>query len=149
MKRLILLSALSLYFLSNALYAQDVPQSQVPSVVVNVFQQNFQKAYDIEWEMDGDRYKIAFETGILGNDHEAWYTSTGKLVKHVEEISKSDLPASVLKNIQTTYNGYQIDDIEKITEGLTVTYKMELESFTQDWKIVCNSNGKTIRKIAD
>ena len=43
--------------------AQDIPQSQVPSIIVNKFNKEFPKASDIEWEMDGNLYNVDFEMG--------------------------------------------------------------------------------------
>lgn len=104
--------------------AQDIPQSQVPSLIVNDFQQKFPKARRVEWELKGDQYKVEFETGILGDDHDVYYSRDGKLVHHKEEISKSDLPKNVLSKISKDFGGYRADDIEKISENGRVNYKM-------------------------
>jgi hypothetical protein len=135
----------SFTFLSNA---QDIPQSKVPSVVVNKFQQTFPKATDVEWEMAGENYKVEFEKP-LEVDHEAWFDKTGKLIRHKEEISKSKLPASILTKLKTDYNTYRVEDVKKITEGSKITYTVELESSGSEWKITYSNEGKELNKIAD
>lgn len=133
----------------STLQAQDIPQSQVPSVILNEFNKQFPKATDLEWEMDGNLYNADFE--ISWNiDHEVWYNAEGKMVKHKEDISKSELPKAVNNRIQEDFSGYSIDDLERITDNGKVVFKMELNALTQtDWDIVIDSEGKVISKIAD
>lgn len=129
--------------------AQDIPQSQVPSVIVNEFNKQFPKATDVEWEMDGSLYNVEFEIG-WNIDHEVWYNAEGKVVKHKEDISKSELPKAVIDRIKTDFKGYSIDDLERISDNGKVVYKMELEALTlQDFDVVMDSNGKILSKIAD
>lgn len=148
-KKLFLITALALAFFPHTLLAQDIPQSQVPSLVLNSFQKSFPKAADIEWELKGELYKVEFETGLLGTDHDAWYDNTGKLIRHKEEISKSDLPQNVLAKINSDFNGYRVKDVKKITENNHVTYTLELKTFSEEWKVAFDSQGTMLSKIAD
>ncbi len=149
MKRNFLICSFVLFFSTSAVFGQDIPQSQVPSLIVNSFQQAYPKAYDIEWEMDGEMYKVEFETGLTGSDHDAWYDKTGKLVRHKEKISKSDLPQKVTAKINNDYKGYQVDDVKKLTEGSKVTYTLELKTHTEEWKIALDPDGNILSKVAD
>lgn len=149
MKRAFLIGSFALALFANTAFGQDIPQSQVPSVIVNNFQQTFPKAYDIEWELDGENYKVEFETGLLGTDHDVWYDKTGKLVRHKEEISKSDLPQKVLAKINSDFSGYRVDDVKKITEGKKTTYTLELKTFSEEWKVAFDSEGNILSKVAD
>lgn len=149
MKSIFLTTALTIFSLTNKVVAQEMPQNQVPSVIVNNFQKQFPKAFDVEWELKGNLYQVEYEIGVLGADHEAWYNQTGKLVKHKEEISKKDLPQKVLSSIDKSFSLYRIDDVKKITETNNVTYTLELNSFTEEWKVAYDNNGKLLSKIAD
>lgn len=149
MKRAFLIGSFALALFANTAFGQDIPQSQVPSVIVNNFQQTFPKAYDIEWELDGENYKVEFETGLLGTDHDVWYDKTGKLVRHKEEISKSDLPQKVLAKINSDFSGYRVDDVKKITEGKKTTYTLELKTFSEEWKVAFDNEGNILSKVAD
>ena len=97
---------------TGTIFAQDIPSSQVPSVIVNNFKKEFPKANDIEWEMQGDLYNVDFEIGWF-TDYEAWFTASGKLVKQTQEISKSDIPKAVANAIKTQYKEYRIEDAKK------------------------------------
>jgi len=148
MKKQILILSTALA-ISLSTQAQDMPQSQVPSVILNQFNNQFPKATDVEWEMDGNLYNVDFEVS-WNIDHEVWYNAEGKLIKHKEDISKSELPKAVNDRIQADFSGYSIDDLECITDNGKVIYKMELNALTQtDWDIVIDSEGKVISKIAD
>lgn len=149
MKRKFLLSAFIVALSTIAVLAQDIPQSQVPAVVINSFQQKFPKANDIDWELKGDLYEVEFETGLLGTDHEAWFQSTGKLIKHKEEISKTDLPEKVTEKIKGDFPGYRIDDVKKITENQKVTYTLEVKNKSEEWKIAIDAQGTVLDKVAD
>lgn len=99
--------------------------------------------------MDGGLFKVEFETGLFGTDHHAWFDPTGKLLRHKEEIAKSDLPAAVRNTLSKAFNAYRTDDIDKITEGPAITYKIELKSSSGKWKAVFDSTGRVLAKHAD
>lgn len=130
-------------------YAQDIKQSDVPSVVVNSFEKAFPKAMDVEWELKGDLYKVEFETGATERDHSAWYSKTGELKKHKEDITKNELPKAVLAKIAKDYSGFTVDDCDKYTADGKSTYKVELDSATQEWKITFDANGVELKKVND
>ena len=148
MKNLILtISILSLSF--NHISAQNIHQNEVPSVILNNFQKSFPKAADTDWEIKGNLYEVEFETGFLGDDHKVLYSRDGKLVRHEEEISKSNLPKTVLTSIKKSFNGYRTDDIKKITEAGKVIYNIELKNISQEWKVVFDAQGKILQKRED
>lgn len=122
--------------------AQDIPQSSIPSVVLNAFQQKFPQASDVEWEKKGEVYEVEFDLAF--KDHKLLIDSAGKLIKHKEEINAVDLPAAVKETIKKGFLTYKIEDTDRIeTEGLVI-YKIELENSTQEQKIYVGEDGKII-----
>ncbi|QQQ30335.1 PepSY-like domain-containing protein [Chryseobacterium indoltheticum] len=148
MKNLIVAISILGLSLTN-ISAQDIHQNEVPSVILNNFQKSFPKAADIDWEIKGNLYEVEFETGLLGDDHKVLYSRDGKLVRHEEEISKSNLPKSVLASINKSFSGYRIDDAKKITEGRKVIYNVELKNLSQEWKVVFDAQGRILQKRED
>lgn len=145
-KILIIAAVIGITFTSQA---QDILQSQIPAVILNQFNSQFPKATDVEWEMDGSNYTVEFELN-WNIDHEVWYNTEGKIVKHKEDISSSDLPKVVNERIQTDFSGYSIDDVERITDNGVVVYKMELNHLMQqDWDVVIDASGNVLSKMAD
>lgn len=131
------------FLLTGVANAQDMPQSQVPSVVVNSFKKEFPKAGDIEWEKQNDQYNVEFEIGFF-TDYEAWFDATGKLIRYTQDISGSKLPEAVKNAIKKQYKGYRIDDAKKITENKVVTYSVEIEKGNDELKLVFSKDGKLI-----
>ena len=135
---------LAILFLgTGTIFAQEIPESQVPSVIVNNFKKEFPKASDVEWERQGDQYNVEFEIGWF-TDYEAWFTETGKIIRFTEDISERDLPEAIKNAIKTQYKGYRIDDVEKITENGVETYKVEIEKGDDERNLVFSTNGELI-----
>jgi hypothetical protein len=129
--------------------AQQIPKSQVPSIVLNNFDTQFPKATDVEWELKGALYLVDFETN-WNVDHEIWYDAAGKMTKHREEIAKNTLPAAVLSKINTEFKGYDIDEAEKVTTDNGVCYVVELDAFLkEEWEVTLDENGTIISKLPD
>lgn len=148
MKKQILILGVTIA-IASIVRAQDIPQSQVPSVIVNEFNKQFPKATDVEWEMVDNFYNVDFEIG-WNTDHEVWYNTEGKIVKHKEDISKSELPKAVNDRIRADFSSHSINDLERISDNGQIIYKMELNALTKpDWEIVIDSEGKILSKIAD
>ena len=147
MKKNLLISAFALFFSVGEAFAQDIPQRQVPETVVNSFKQAFPKARDIDWEMDGDMYKVEFKTGVR-NDHDVWFDKAGEQTRHEEEVSEKELPNAVTSKIKSEFTGYRVDDVKKITQG-KVTYTLEVKKLKEEWKLVLDADGNVVSKIAD
>ncbi|WP_418359287.1 PepSY-like domain-containing protein [Sphingobacterium detergens] len=144
-----ILSACILALSTIGAFAQDIPQSQVPAVVVNSFQQKFPKAKGVDWELKAGLYEAEFETGLFGTDHEVWIQSNGKIVRHKEELAKNDLPKAVIAKVKKDFPGYRIEDVKKITEEQKITYAFEVKSRADEWKLVVDTQGDILGKIRD
>lgn len=148
MKRNILIIAFGLLLAHGTGLAQNIPQSQVPSLVLNNFKQSFPRAYDVEWEIKNNEYRVEFETKG-SKDHEVWYDNSGRLLKHKEDIAKRKIPAAILSVIKNDFNGYRIEDAKKITTGSTIQYSMELKTLKQEWKVFFDEKGAILKQYAD
>ncbi len=141
MKKLILFFIALVAF--NNSFAQDLRKSEVPSVVLNQFNSKFPKAFDVEWEKDGDLYKVEFETK-WNNDHDVWFNSEGKIIKQKEELSARDLPQAIKDYINQEYKNYKVDDVDKITENNRVIYKVEVENRKREINLFFNEDGTLV-----
>lgn len=131
-----------------AVSAQDMKVDDVPSDLRNTFEQAHPDAKDVEWEKEGDSYKVEFE--INREDHEIWYTADGNTSKTEKEISESDLPQAIKSVISNNYADYKIDSIEMTEEGGSASYVVELEKGWNDEKnIVFAADGKIVSEIDD
>lgn len=137
MKKYILIT--SAVLIATLVNAQDIPQSQVPSVILNAFQQKFSDVSDLEWEIKGDLYKAEFEVG--NRDHDVWINKEGIITKHKEDFPKGQLPDAIRSVLESQFPNYRIDDVDKIeTEG-RVFYQVELDGKSGDRVILFNADG--------
>ncbi|NIJ44193.1 hypothetical protein FHR24_000632 [Wenyingzhuangia heitensis] len=126
--------------------AQDLFTSEIPSVILNNFNLKYPKARDVEWERKGTNYEVEFETN-WNKDHEIWYSATGEIVKHKEDISKKELPEKIQNKINIDFKGYYINDVERVVAYNKTHYKMDVNALLKDnWEIVIDQNGEILSK---
>lgn len=123
---------------------QNLHQNEVTSVVLNQFNVQFPKATEVEWKKGGKLYKVEFETG-RDKDHDVWYNAEGEMTKHKEELSRSNLPEAIRKNIKKDFKSYKIDDVDRLTEGYSIVYKVEIEKYNHERDLFYSENGKLIK----
>lgn len=126
---------------TSTIIAQDIRQSEVPSVVVNNFKKEFPKAKDVEWEKKGDVYNVEFEIGLF-TDYEAWYKESGKIIKYTQEIPNRDIPKAIKETIKKQFDGYKVDDAKKLVENNIEFYLVEIEKKNDELNLVFSKDGK-------
>ena len=149
MNRKLIWSAIIIALTTTGAIAPDRPQSQVPAVVVNSFQQKFPKAKKVDWELKGNIYEAEFETGLFGTDQEAWFQQNGKLVRYKTDFGKRDLPNKVLDRVKRDFPGYSIEDVTKITAEQKVSYAFEVKNRNDEWKLVLDPQGNVLKQVRD
>ncbi|MFC5270994.1 PepSY-like domain-containing protein [Adhaeribacter terreus] len=122
MKPLILAIALS----TSSLFAvaQDIKETEVPSVVMNSFKSQFSDAQKPEWEKLNDKYEVEFEQGTA--ERSVVLDASGKVLMQKQEIENSAVPAAVTNAIKQKYSGYELDEAEKIEYNGQTYYEVEL-----------------------
>lgn len=137
-----------LMFATATISAQDLKTHEVPTNLQTIFSKSYTNAKDVEWEKNGDHFKVEFEIGR--NDHNIWYDKQGNIVKSKIEISKNDLPAAIASSVKTKYADYKIDSVEVYEEGAKKTYKVDIEKgWNKERKLVIDASGKILSDIED
>lgn len=149
MKTMLTIICAAALLTGNPLHAQRLDPAQLPAPVAAAFTKAFPKAMDIEWKQKGEQYKVEFETGLFRDDHEAWYDAAGKLLRHEEEVSASDLPEAVKAAIAKEFPGYRTDDVKRIEADGATTWIVELQNGSEEWKVAYDAAGVQLRKQAD
>lgn len=129
-------------------FGQEITSGNVPAAIQAGFQTHFPTAYAVEWEIENGVYEAEFKTG-LAVEHEAWFDVNGTLIKHEEDITRSELPEAALSYIQTEFNAFTLDDLNRITTAGEVRYTVEVKTFTEAWKLIFNAAGSLESKISD
>ena len=145
MKSTILVVTASLFFLYSC--SQDIPNSKVPSVVLNTVQAKFGSANKIEWEKKNDLYEAEFKKDSI--EYAVYIDLAGKLVMYKIDIKENELPAAVSSIVHTEYVGYKIDDAEKIEKEGVTWYEVELEGKgKKDLKLNFAADGKFVPEMS-
>ncbi|SKC83992.1 PepSY-like domain-containing protein [Ohtaekwangia koreensis] len=142
MKKATLITAMLLWAVTS--FAQDIPEAQVPPAIVSSFKKEFANATDVKWEKKQDAYTVKFDIGAV--DHKAWLDNAGKIVKHKTDIKESELPAAVTATLKKEYSNYKVSGVNKVQEGNTITYEMDLKNDTEKWETVFGGDGKVVKK---
>ena len=140
MKNVFLLCFIALATLS--VNAQDLHNSEVPETVKKVITSKFPDAYDLEWEKSGENLEAEFD--INRYDHSVWINATGDILQQKSEMSKTDLPGSVIRAIENKYASYRVDDTYKIRSGENVYYKVDLENSSSEMKVYILESGEIV-----
>lgn len=128
--------------------AQDMNPNDVPSELRTAFDRAHPNAGDVEWERDGESYKVEFE--IDRQDQEVWYAADGKAAKTEKEIGENDLPQAIRSAIAGKYADYKIDSIEMTEADGSATYEVELEKGWDDERqVVFDAEGKVLSEWND
>lgn len=123
----------------------DIPLSEIPSVVENTFESHFPNAMDVEWEAHGNDFEVDFEMGKT--DYSARIDNAGTMLGYKYEISNTEIPASIITALNTEYSNKEWDDPEILVNGENSYYQIEIDGFLKDKKIVLDSTGKKIDNI--
>ncbi|MDR2125990.1 MAG: PepSY-like domain-containing protein [Prevotellaceae bacterium] len=113
------------------------------------FKSDFPKSHDVEWETDGDIYEVEFDLRL--KDYKVYYDSAGNILMIVQEIFRSELPSVVKNAAKAKYPEYSFEDIDKISRGSEVFYKIEMERFLSDLevKLLIKSDGVILKETID
>lgn len=141
------MKSLSLIILGTAISiascGQDIPDSKVPSVVLNAVQAKYPGATDVEWEKKKTNYEAEFKTDSMKLT--LLVDGNGKIIQQKKDISNDALPAGILAAVKSAYAGYEIDDVEQIEKNGTIIYEVELEAKgKKDLKLFYSADGKLV-----
>ena len=138
MKALTLALAFSAF--SFLAIAQEVKETEVPSVVMNSFKSQFSDVQKAEWEKLNDKYEVEFEQGTI--ERGAVLDASGKVLMLKQEIANTEIPATISNAIKQSYKSYDLEEAEKIEyEGKTY-YEVELSRFFMGKELVFTADGK-------
>ena len=103
------------------------------------FKADFPQASDVEWEVADSVYEVEFD--VKFRDRKAYYDAEGHLLATVEEIYRSELPAVVKNAAEARYHKYHFEDIDRISRGTEVFYRIEMELGDAEIELTVRSDG--------
>jgi hypothetical protein len=129
----------------NETKSNDKANVDVPAAVKSDFEQKYPAANDVEWEKDGNEYKVDFR--INGEKNTLKYGEDNSVKKSEIRIDKSALPAAVTKTVESQYSGYTIEKADEINEvGKGKQYEVEVKKGDEVLDVHLTPNGEIIKK---
>ena len=136
-KSIFLILAIAMGF--TACEDDDMRNSEIPSVVLNGFTEQFPDAKDVEWEKKADIYEAEFD--IDNVDHEAILNTEGSLLKYKYDIVYEELPEAIKTTITTDYDKTKVDEVELLKISENTYYQVEFDEEPTDTKIIFEETG--------
>lgn len=136
-KSIFLILAIAMGF--TACEDDDMRNSDIPSVVLNGFTEQFLDAKGVEWEKKADIYEAEFD--IYNVDHEAILNTEGSLLKYKYDIVYEELPEAIKTTITTDYDKTKVDKVELLKISENTYYQVEFDEEPTDTKIIFEETG--------
>lgn len=146
MKRIIVILALAASFL--AAWSCDKYEDGRPSKDIrNEFQRMYPDAWDVEWEYQGSRWEVSFETGKRpeGKEHTAWYDASGGWIMTETEVFLSEVPQQIKAYLaESEYGSAQFtdNDAEYIMTPAGNYYRFDVRDGKDQFEVDVNEDGQ-------
>ena len=144
MRRVFFLSIFAAFFMT-ACAQDDKPNTEIPSVVLNAFESEFDNPENADWEMKGEDFEVEFE--LEKAEYTAILSKTGKVLKYKKDITKTDLPETVASVLQREFSDKKFDDFDLIVIDDDEYYQIEIEETLRDKDIIFTASGEMTSNI--
>lgn len=133
----------------------------VPATIRTSFDTKYPKASKVMWYqyapdktmpadptawyygLDDKDYYVTFNWQDA--DYIAWYDN-GNWIRSSQRIDDIDLPADIMRAINTQYPGYTIADVDMERDSKQELYEVKLVKGDSKWNVHYNANGSVARK---
>ncbi|MGV3504838.1 MAG: PepSY-like domain-containing protein [Adhaeribacter sp.] len=116
-----------------------LPAKEAPALVHNTLMARFPYATEVEWDKKSGLFEAEFNQGQ--QDQAVLIDETGIIKMIKQDIGLAELPAAVLNKIKKDYPAYQVDDLERVENGASLFYQVELEKGLREKKLVLAPDG--------
>jgi uncharacterized membrane protein YkoI len=129
-------------------FRQELKDSEIPSSIMNLIR-------DIYGEMDIDGAKYVEEPEqtiymirgeINDYDHAFTFVQDGTILKHSQDLAKSEIPESILKTLNKSYDGYEIRDADLEEEGGKGVYILKLRKSRDNVRVTFSPKGRVLEE---
>jgi hypothetical protein len=116
-----------------------------PSTVTTAFSEKFPTATDAKWEKENDTEWEA-EFKLDGKEYSANFATDGTWKETEYEVEKSEIPAAVQLTLDSTFVGYNIEEVEMTETATSKAYEIALEKGKEHLEAVIDLEGKVLRQ---
>jgi len=120
-----------------------------PKAVTDNFAKKFNGATKVKWDTE-EKNEWEAEFKMNGKDMSVCFDDAGKWLNTEAVISEKDLPANVLKAVQTAYAGWKIESVESYESPELKAYELGIEKGKEELEIQVTADGKiTVNKESE
>ena len=122
-------------------------QNQTPPKAVEAaFAKQFTTVKHVKWEQEDDEWEAEFKQN--GNEITACYDNTGKWLETETEVKKSDVPAEIFKVVNLKFEGWDIEEVERVEKPDFKGYEITLEKDETETEVLVSDAGElTVKKV--
>ncbi|SOE21133.1 Putative beta-lactamase-inhibitor-like, PepSY-like [Spirosomataceae bacterium TFI 002] len=127
-------------------YRRELKDEEIPASVLNAIKSQYGK-FDIErakYVEDGGNTNYIIGAEINDKDHVFWFDIKANLLKHTQDLKDSEIPAAILKKVNSDYKNYDVRDADLIEIRENVTYVLKLKGSEKQVYITFNKAGKVL-----
>ena len=126
--------------------ADDYPNADIPSVVLNEFRSSYPEASEVEWEQVKDLYEVDFELG--GKDAKAMFQISGDILREKQDINLKALPREVIESLEKEFGKGKIEDPEMVISKDQRYYQVEISKFLFNKEMVIDEQGVNLTSVS-
>ena len=120
-----------------------------PKPVTDSFNKKFANATKVKWSME-DKTEWEAEFKMDGKEMSASYDLEGKWINTEAKLTEKDLPANVLKAVNTAYAGWKIESVESYETPQMKGYELGIEKGKDELELQVTADGKiTVNKESE
>ncbi|TSA33850.1 MAG: hypothetical protein D4R64_13385 [Porphyromonadaceae bacterium] len=123
---------------------------KVSEAVTSAFSKKFPTAQSVKWgeEKEGDaEADFEAEFKLNGKEMSANFNSKGEWLETELTVEKTDLPANVLKTIESQFAGYKLGDMASVETPKMKAFEISLKKGKEEIEVVIDLQGKVIKKV--
>ncbi len=120
-------------------------QKKAPEAVKKAFIQKFPTTTAVTWDQE-NKNEWEAEFKMDGKSMSANFDNNGKWLETEITLSKSDLPASIKKTLESEFPAYKIKDLSSVETIDLNAYELDLSKGHEKLEILIDANGKILKK---
>lgn len=118
---------------------QPIPPDSVPKQVLKRFNQQFPRAFDIDWKISGNLFRVGFQDENRKN--EAAINDKGQVVILEQQLNASELPVNLSKGLSRDFVVYNLETAVRSVRQGEITYVVKIKAKEEEWNVVYDNNG--------
>jgi len=129
MKKILIVFVVAATLISTSAFAKSEPIGEKNNPALKTFQKEFKGATNVIWSESKEAITAAF---VLNESRvEAYFDYTGELLGTARSVTFTQLPLSVVKELNSRYESAPIYDIIEYNTGADTFYQMVVDTPTK------------------